>query len=173
MARVLEGKATEEQMTKDLDNYLNVYRMSLEASKRHIVRKYGGDPNVLTKGSRKMIAQLGTSEQSVDILVKVMSSNTRDIDVDGRSKPIQFGTLADESGSVPFTVWDTPKMDLKVGEVYLIRNAYTKEWSGQPKLNLGNRASVEVQDNDSVHVQEGTPISSSSGQYSAPQDMKS
>ncbi len=154
ISKVLEGKIKEDDIAKDLDNYINVYRMSLEASKRHIVRKYGGDPNSLSKGARKMIAQLGTSEQSVDLLVKVVSSNLRDVPVDGNAKSIQFGNIADESGSIPFTVWDTVKFDLKVGECYLIRNAYTKEWSGQPKINLGNRAQVELQDHDVVKIPE-------------------
>lgn len=173
MVRVLEGKVSEQDIEKDLDNYLNVYRMSLEASKRHIVRKYGGDPNALTKGVRKMISQLGTSEQSADLLVKVISSSMREVLVDGISKPIQTGVLADESGTVPFTVWDTTKFDLKLGEVYLIRNAYTKEWSGQPKVNLGNRATVEEQASDSVKLPEGTCVSEgSSGSFSVPSVVK-
>ena len=73
IVRVLDGKLTEEKIENDLSTYLNTYRMSLEASKRHIVRKYGGDPNKLTKGIRRMVSTLGTSEQSVDILVKVIS----------------------------------------------------------------------------------------------------
>lgn len=172
ITRVLEGKVKEEDIAKDLDTYLNLYKMSLEASKRHIVRKYGGDPNALTKGTRKMIAQLGTSEQSVDLMVKVLSSNTRDVAVDGASKIIQFGTIGDESGTIPFTVWDTTKFDLKPGECYLIRNAYTKEWSGQPKLNLGNRALIEPQDADAVKLPEGAAVSPSSGSFSAPQVVK-
>jgi len=87
IARVLEGKVKEEDIEHDLDNYLNVYRMSLEASKRHIVRKYGGDPNALTKGERKGLAQLGLSEGSVDILARVMSSTTREITVSGTPTP--------------------------------------------------------------------------------------
>jgi len=99
IARVLEGKVKEQDIEKDLDNYLNVYRMSLEASKRHIVRKYGGDPNALTKGERKLLSQLGLSEQSVDLLVRVMSSNTREVMVGGSPKTIESGILADENGN--------------------------------------------------------------------------
>jgi replication factor A1 len=173
ITRVLEGKAREEDIAKDLDTYLNLYKMSLEASKRHIVRKYGGDPNTLTKGTRKMITQLGTSEQSVDLMVKVLSSNTRDVAVEGNPKVIQSGIIGDESGTIPFTVWDTTKFDLKAGECYLIRNAYTKEWSGQPKINLGNRAQVEQQDADSVKLPEGSNVSpTSSSTYSTPQTAR-
>lgn len=44
IVRVLDGKLTEEKIENDLSTYLNTYRMSLEASKRHIVMKYGRRP---------------------------------------------------------------------------------------------------------------------------------
>jgi replication factor A1 len=169
IARVLEGKVKEQDIEKDLDNYLNVYRMSLEASKRHIVRKYGGDPNALTKGERKMLSQLGLSEQSVDLLVRVMSSNTREVVVGGNPKMIQSGIMADEAGNtVKFTVWDVSKADLKAGENYLIRYAYTKEWSGQPEVHLGNRVVVEQRPQEEVTVPESVVVPQSGGSYSAP-----
>lgn len=169
IARVLEGKVNEQDIEKDLDNYLNVYRMSLEASKRHIVRKYGGDPNALTKGERKLLSQLGLSEQSVDLLVRVMSSNTREVTVGGSPKTIQSGILADENGStVKFTVWDVSKADLKAGENYLIRYAYTKEWSGQPEVHLGNRVVVELRPQDEVKVPDSVVVPQAGGGYSAP-----
>jgi len=172
IARVLEGKVKEQEIEKDLDNYLNVYRMSLEASKRHIVRKYGGDPNALTKGERKMLSQLGLSEQSVDLLVRVMSSNTREVVVGGTPKTIQSGLLADEAGNtVKFTVWDVSKADLKAGENYLIRYAYTKEWSGQPEVHLGNRVVIEQRPQDEVKVPD-TVIVPQTGSYSAPVTAK-
>jgi replication factor A1 len=169
IARVLEGRVNEQDIEKDLDNYLNVYRMSLEASKRHIVRKYGGDPNALTKGERKLLSQLGLSEQSVDLLVRVMSSNTREVMVGGAPKTIQSGILADENGStVKFTVWDVSKADLKAGENYLIRYAYTKEWSGQPEVHLGNRVVVELRPQDEVKVPDSVVVPQAGGGYSAP-----
>lgn len=170
ITRVLEGKVKEQDIEKDLDNYLNVYRMSLEASKRHIVRKYGGDPNALTKGERKMLSQLGLSEQSVDLLVRVMSSNTREVVVGGNPKTIQSGIMADEAGNtVKFTVWDVSKTDLKAGENYLIRYAYTKEWSGQPEVHLGNRVVVELRPQEEVTVPESVIVpQSGGGSYSAP-----
>ncbi len=169
ITRVLEGKVKEQDIEKDLDNYLNVYRMSLEASKRHIVRKYGGDPNALTKGERKMLSQLGLSEQSVDLLVRVMSSNTREVVVGGNPKTIQSGIMADEAGNtVKFTVWDVSKADLKAGENYLIRYAYTKEWSGQPEVHLGNRVVVELRPQEEVTVPESVIVPQSGGSYSAP-----
>ncbi len=173
IARVLEDKVKEQDIEKDLDNYLNVYRMSLEASKRHIVRKYGGDPNALTKGERKLLSQLGLSEQSVDLLVRVMTSATREVTVSGFPKTILSGILADENGNtVKFTVWDVSKADLKAGENYLIRYAYTKEWNGQPEVHLGNRVVVELRPQDEVKVPEGVVVPQVSGGFSAPVTAK-
>lgn len=172
IVRVLEGKVKEEDIRRDLDNYLEVYRMSLEASKRYIVRKYGGDPNALTSGNMKTLAQLGLNEGNVDILVRVMSSVTREITVSGMPKTIQSGVLADEAGTtVKFTLWEPSKIDLKAGENYLIRYAYTREWNGQPEIQLGNRAVVEQRPQEEVTVPEGVSVPST-GSYSAPQAVK-
>ncbi|MBM4237798.1 MAG: DNA-binding protein [Euryarchaeota archaeon] len=145
----------EETIWKELETYLNLYRVSLETAKRSIVKKFGGDPSSIAKGTRKQIGQLGVSEQSVDLLVKVITANQRDIEVDGTSKPILYGILGDESGTVPFTAWDADRYAFGKGDVVLIRNAYTKEWGGQPQVNLGNRAIVEPQDPGAVSLGEG------------------
>jgi len=155
LTRVLEGKLNEDEILKELDTYLNHYRVSLEAAKRGIVRKHGGDPNALARGTKKPIQQLGTSEQSVDLLVRVITANRREIDIEGHSKAILYGIFGDESGTVPYTAWDAQRFDLKKGEVYLIRNAYTKEWNGQPQVNLGNRATIELQEQSDLAVPEG------------------
>ncbi len=157
IARVLKGKVEEAEIWKELDTYLNHYRVSLETAKRGIVKKFGGDPGALTKGIRKSIQQLGLSEQSVDILAKVVTVNPKDIEVEGKSKSILYGILGDETGTIPYTSWDADRLPLQKGEVVLIRNAYTKEWGGQPQVNLGNRATVEVQPEDSVKLPEGAP----------------
>ena len=57
IARVLGNKIEESEIEKELDTYLNLYRVSLETAKRSVVRKLGGDPNALTKGVRKAIAE--------------------------------------------------------------------------------------------------------------------
>lgn len=157
IARVLKGKIEESEIWKELDTYLNHYRVSLETAKRGIVKKFGGDPGALTKGVRKPIQQLALNEQSVDVLAKVVTVNPKGIEVDGKSKSILYGILGDESGTIPYTAWDADRFPLQKGEVVLIRNAYTKEWGGQPQVNLGSRASVEPQPADSVKLPEGAP----------------
>jgi hypothetical protein len=83
IARVLGNKIDEKDIEKELDTYLNLYRVSLETAKRSVVRKLGGDPNGLTRGVRKLIAELSGTEMSVDLLVKVLTVNHKDIEQSG------------------------------------------------------------------------------------------
>jgi replication factor A1 len=145
VARVLGEKADKDEILKDLETYLNQYRVTLDWAKRNIVKKMGGDPNALSGGGgRKTVATLTGSEQSVDLLVKVLTVNPKTIEVGGVSKNIIYGLVADETGKVPYTIWETEAVQMPEGATVLIHNAYTKEYKGAPQLNLGNRAAVEM-----------------------------
>ncbi|HOK28857.1 MAG TPA: hypothetical protein PLI21_07515, partial [Methanomassiliicoccaceae archaeon] len=144
LARVLGEKSDRSKILDQLDKYVNLYRVSLEWAKRDILKKMGGDPNSFPGATgRKKVAELTGSEQSVDLLVKVLTVNSKTIDVGGVQKNIAYGYVADESGRVPYTVWETENVQLRQGSTVVIHNAYTKEYKGAPQLNLGNRASVE------------------------------
>ncbi|TFG55687.1 MAG: hypothetical protein E4H30_06755 [Methanomassiliicoccus sp.] len=158
VARVLGEKADKEAIEKEMETYLTLYRVSLETAKRSIVKNFGGDPNALQKGTRKTVETLTGTEQSVDLMVKVLTVNPKSIEVGGASKNIVYGLLGDETGTVPYTVWETDRVQLKEGSTVLIRNAYTKEYNGSPQLNLGNRATVEVTEESLTVV--GAPTNS-------------
>ena len=160
IARVLGNKIDEKDIEKELDTYLNLYRVSLETAKRSVVRKLGGDPNALAMGVRKLIAELSGTEMSVDLLVKVLTVNHKDIEQNGETKKILCGLMADEGGSIAYTAWDAERFQLERGKVYLIRNAYTKEWNSQPQLSLSTRATIEPQPDDSMKLPEGMDVPS-------------
>lgn len=160
IARVLGNKIDEKDIEKELDTYLNLYRVSLETAKRSVVRKLGGDPNALAMGVRKLIAELSGTEMSVDLLVKVLTVNHKDIEQNGETKKILYGLMADEGGSIAYTAWDAERFQLERGKVYLIRNAYTKEWNSQPQLSLSTRATIEPQPDDSMKLPEGMDVPS-------------
>ncbi len=125
-----------------MENYLNVYRVSLEAAKRSIVKKYGGNPARLSLGVMKSVKDLQPGEPSVNLLCKVISLNTRELEQNNGTKEIFYGILADETGTVPFTAWETRGLNIQVGDVLRVENAYTKEFRGQVQVNFGNRATV-------------------------------
>lgn len=158
ISRVLGNKVSEEQIEKELDTYLNLYRVSLETAKRSVVRKLGGDPNALNKGVQKRLSELTGAEQSVDLLIKVLSANRKDIEQNGEVRTLIYGLFADETGTIPYTAWDADRFQLERGQVLLVRNAYTKEWNGKPQLNLGTRATIESQPAESVKLPEGMDV---------------
>ena len=127
ISRALGGKISEKEIENELNNYLNVYRVSLDTAKRSIVRKHGGDPASLALGVSKTIRELIPGEQSVDLLCRIVAVDGRQIDVEGGSKAILYGILGDQTGTVPFTAWVVEGLDLHKGDVIRVRNAYTKE----------------------------------------------
>jgi replication factor A1 len=143
IARVLGNKVDESKIEHELSEAVNVYKLTLDASKRMVVRLLGGDVALLSHGARMKIAELQGGEQSVDLLVKVLTANPKSIEVDGRPRQLTYGYLADDSGSAPYTLWEGGKAQLRPGEVVLIRNAYVKKYNERVDINLGTRAEVE------------------------------
>lgn len=140
---------------RELENYLTVYRVSLEAAKRSIVRKFGGSPARLSLGVTKSVKDLQPGEPSVNLRAKVINLNTRELEQDSGTKEIFYGILADETGTVPFTVWETQGLDLHEGDVVQIQNAYTKEFRGQVQVNLGNRFTLTREEGAELDVAAG------------------
>ncbi|MFW5914822.1 MAG: hypothetical protein ACOCSO_03405 [Thermoplasmatota archaeon] len=156
ITRVLEGEVEEQEIWKEFEDYINLYKVDLETAKRGIVRKYGGDPGMLTQGVRKTIDSLRTTDGSVDLLVRVVTVNERTIDKkDGTQKKINYGIFGDETGTVPFTVWEPDRFDFQKGEVYQIQNAYVKEFQDKPQINLNERSVATKEDQDALPMPEG------------------
>jgi len=150
-----ETRSDEKEIEKELDTYLNLYRVSLETAKRSVVRKLGGDPNALAKGIRKPIAELSGTEMSVDVLVKALTVNQKEIEQNGESKRILYGLMADESGSLAYTAWDADRFQLETRQGVLGPERLHQGMNGQPQLNLGNRATIEPQPDDSLKAARG------------------
>ncbi|MCG7844738.1 MAG: hypothetical protein MIO90_04840, partial [Methanomassiliicoccales archaeon] len=88
------------------------------------------------------ISELADGMNYVVISGKVTKVETKEITVSGEKKNIVTGILTDDTGSVEFTVWGESKVNEE--EDVRIVGAYVKSWRGMPKLNLGDRAEVEV-----------------------------
>ncbi len=163
LARVLKGKLDVNEIQEELEVYLNEYRVSLDTAKRGIIRKYGGDDSLLVRQERKKIAELGLSEQSVDLLVRVISVNEKELDRNGDTRTILYGMFGDDTGTVPYTAWDGERFDFGRGDVLMVGNAYTKEWNDRPQLNLGDRVSIEKRDSDDLPEVGDMPTMSPAG----------
>ena len=159
LKKELNGKIDDAQLMKELNTYINEYRVTAEAAKRGIRRKYGADgsSSFLTADTlSKKIAELKGTEVNVDITAKAVYVDKKQITVRGGPKTIISGILGDETGTAPFTIWEGENVDLVKGEVYLFKNAYTKLWNERVQINLGARGKVEKTEGIRVDVPERT-----------------
>jgi len=142
ITRALGGKVSEQEIEKELQSYLNVYRVSLDTAKRSIVKKHGGNPAQLSVGVQRSIKDLVPGEGAVNLLARIVSANEKTIETEQGSKTILFGILGDPTGTVPFTAWEPLDFALGRGEVVRVQAAYTKEFRGQVQVNFGVRTVV-------------------------------
>src|SRR3990170_1725081 len=143
ISRALGGKVAEDEIERELGNYLNVYRVSLDTAKRSIVKKHGGNPADLSLGLTKTVRDLTPGENSVNVLARIVSVNGKEIETEAGSKPIVYGFLGDPTGTVPYTAWNPEGLSLSKGDVVRIQNAYTKEYKGRVEVHFGSREVVK------------------------------
>ncbi len=155
--RALGGKVSEDEIERELGNYLNVYRVSLDTAKRSIVKKHGGNPADLSLGVTKTVRDLMPGEPNVSLLARIVSVNEKEIETEAGSKGIVYGFLGDTTGTAPYTAWNPEGLALAKGDVVRIQNAYTKEFKGRVEVHLGNRAVVTKEDDSLLPVVEGRP----------------
>lgn len=159
LKKELDGKISDDQLMKELNTYLNEYRVTPEAAKRGIKRKYGaeGVSSFMTADTlSKKITELKGTEMNVDITAKAIYVDRKQITVRGTPKTIVSGILGDETGTAPFTIWEGENVVLEKGEVYLFKNAYTKLWNDRVQINLGSRGKAEKAEGIRVDVPERT-----------------
>ncbi len=147
LKRVLEGKVDENTLMKELDMFLNEYRLDVDEAKRGIIRKHGGTTAgfVTAAAIQKNIEDLTGSESNIDVVAKVIFIEQKEITVKGSPKTVISGILGDSTGSASFTDWEGKNM-LDKGAVYRFKNCYTKKWNDRIGINLGSRSSVEKAD---------------------------
>jgi len=165
--RALGDKVSADEIERELGNYLNVYRVSLDTAKRSIVKKHGGNPADLSLGITKTVRELVPGEQSVSLLARIVSVNEKEIETEAGSKPILYGFLGDPTGTAPYTAWNPEGLALAKGDVVRILNAYTKEFKGRVEVHLGNRAVVTKEAADLLPPVEGGRPSMPSGPATA------
>jgi len=159
LKKELDGKIDDAQLMKELNTYLNEYRVTPEAAKRGIKRKYGADgsSSFMTADTlSKKITELKGTEMNVDITAKAVFVDKKQITVRGTPKTIVSGILGDETGTAPFTIWEGENVELEKGAVYVFKNAYTKLWNERVQINLGSRGKVEKTEGVRVDVPERT-----------------
>ena len=173
LKQVLQNKATEDDIIRELRMFLDEYAVGIEAAKRAIIKKYGGSvPATQNSGFvtgnavSKKIGELTGMEQNVDILAKVIFSEQKVVKIKGVDREIVSGIIGDSTGTASFTVWDGSNHgDIAKGQIWLFRNAYTKRWNDRIQVNMGKNCIFnkkdEMADDPSMQLAE-RPISYSS-----------
>lgn len=140
-----------EELEKELSKFMD-YGVPIDQAKQTLIKKFGGVAVLTSSGSsseRKLISDLEPNERSVNLLCHVIAVNPKEITVKGDTRKIFYGILGDESGTIPFTAWNS-ELDVEKGDVVEISNAYTREWQGAAQLNFGDRVSIKKTDKDKL-----------------------
>jgi len=133
-----EEKVTREELETEFRKFLE-YGVPLEHAKQTLIKKFGGNL-VSTSGERVLITDILPNQKSVNLLSRIITINPKDVNIKGENRRIFYGILADESGSMPFTAWND--FEIEKGDVVEISNAYSTEWQGITKINLGDRTKI-------------------------------
>ena len=159
LKKVLGKNVNEEDLYREMDSYLNVYRTDLQSAMRAIIRKYGGDNIgfVTAENVKKKIGDLNGTEQNVDIVAKVLACQKKTISGRSGPKDILSGLLGDDTATASFTEWSGSK-ELVKGKTYRFNNCYTKLWNDTVQIHMGSKSTVEALDEDiKVVEREFTP----------------
>ncbi len=109
------------------------------------VSGYTPSPKISAPGEKKKISELTGKENSVDLEVKILASDIRTVNIRGAPKDIISGIAGDETGTVPFTIWETEGLKIEKGSAYTFRNCYCKVWNDTIQINM-NRGTAEPLD---------------------------
>src|SRR3989338_8879704 len=124
-------EVTADALGEELQRYLD-YGVPPEQARAAILRHYGVQAPRNDTSGRRTLADLKPSEPFVNLLVRVVAINEKEILVKGEKRRIQYGILGDESMTRPFTAWKP--IPAKKGDVVKITGAYTKEYQGEAEV---------------------------------------
>jgi len=146
--QALKDEVESHEIESELDTFVNTYGISLPEAKRAVIKKFGGNPRVLTPRRTYRVSDLQNGLFRVDIEGRILSLTKRRYEREGQERFLFSGILADESGKIEFTAWDD--FGLEEGNVYKFLNSYTKQWRGRTQLNLGSSTTVEALKDDAL-----------------------
>ncbi|MCK4614176.1 MAG: hypothetical protein KAU14_05170 [Thermoplasmata archaeon] len=146
--KALKEEVKPHEIETELETFVNTYGISLPEAKRAVIKKFGGDPRVLSPKRTYTVNDLRTGLFRVDIQGRVLTLSKRTYERDGQERVLFSGILADETGKIEFTAWDD--YGLEEGKAYRFSNSYTKQWRGRTQLNLGNNTTVTSLSDDAL-----------------------
>ncbi len=152
ITRALNGKLSKQEVEEQLQMYLEDYGVPLAEAKRAIVNKHEGNPGDLYTKVEKKIDDITGDERSLYFKARIVSLNEKEITANDEPKTIFYGIFGDDTGTIPFTIWDKSIMpsELSESDTVKISNSYANVWNDKPQVNVGERASIEIIDENEV-----------------------
>jgi replication factor A1 len=105
-------------------------------------------PEVNIEPREYKVNELHAGLSAVDVTVRILEIQDREVEVSGQKKKVFSGLLGDETGKAQFTAWYDFK--LKEGSVVKIAGGYVKAWKGIPQLTFDEKATVEKLDANKI-----------------------
>ncbi len=146
--------------------YAKIYREEpqINFGDRTAVKQADEDalPPYEPEAMEKEIKDIRIGDRNLTVKVKILDVEGRKIQLsDGGEKMLYTGTVADETGKVPFAAWHD--FGLKNDQGITIENCYVKRWSGSPQVVFDENSTVKRLDEEAApevddSLDEPTPI---------------
>ena len=150
IVKAIGDKLERNVIANELRRYVDEYGIDLATAKESIVRKHYGNPNELSVGGEKLLAQVGPGENSVSFKAKIVSVYKKEINTkEGSKKTIYEGEIGDASSKLRYTFWND-EFKFQPNDVVKISNAYTKSWNDIITVNIGDRAIIKAIEDDEL-----------------------
>ena len=160
MYKKLDGKVEKSTLEQDLQRWVGEYKISLSKAVKCILQRYGVAGDEITDiDAPRFLIELKDKENNVDVHVKVLSINDKEVEVQGTKKRIYYGFIADNSGRMQYTWWCDETPTIKKGDIIKIHGAYTTSWQNEVQLNIGKKAVITKELIGDLPRYNGTPKS--------------
>ncbi len=86
------------------------------------------------------VSELRDGMGNLTVTGRIVSVSRKEIEVQGQTKSMYSGVLADETGKVSFTGWRD--FEFKDGDTIRITGGYVRSWKGVPQLKFDDKSEV-------------------------------
>jgi replication factor A1 len=90
------------------------------------------------------IAEISAGDRGIQVTGRILDISSRQVNVQGESKTIFGGTIADETGKIEFTAWSDP--GIETDQIVSIAGGYVRAYRGVPQLNFDSDATIKPAD---------------------------
>ena len=148
IVKAIGDKLERNVVVSELKRYVDDYGIDLATAKESIVRKHQGNPGALQVGAEKLLAQIGPSENNVQLKAKIVSVFRKEVTTkEGAQKVLFEGEMGDSTMRMRYTYW-SDQCDFENGDVVEVLNAYSKSWNDRITLNINEGSMRKVEDEE-------------------------